>query len=154
MIDNIYLESILKPWSTLNQVTSVDKLNSLKRVSKFPSSFIVNTNPFPESGHWITIIFMKNFHCIYFDSLGPGMSSQITEIQNFINLNSLSLELNLHPIQNFTSVYCGFFCIAKIISNMLNESHFTFASHFSTNLEDNDEVVIKLIKSFSIDLLK
>lgn len=154
MLDNIYLESVLKPWSSLKQVTSIDQLSSIKNITNFPSSFIVNTRPFPQAGHWIALIFTKNFHCIYFDSLGPSMSSQISEIQNFINSNSLSLELNLHPIQSLSSVYCGFFCIAKIISNMLKEDQFTFVQHFSTNLDDNDVIVLKLIKSFSIDLLK
>ncbi len=154
MIDNIYLESILKPWSTLDRVTSIDKLSQLKKIDSFPTSFIVNTQAYPEDGHWILLIFSSPLRCIFFDPLGPSPSIEKEEIKDFIKKNSMSLEINLNSFQSYFSYHCGFFCVAKIISHMLDESHLSFSNHFSTNLPDNDEIVIKLIKSFSFDLLK
>ena len=149
------MERVLKPWSSLNQVTSIDKLALIKKkITSFPSSFIVNVQPYPIHGHWILIIFTSSHHCIFFDPLGPSSSIEKSEIINFIKSHSISIEINLNTFQSSFSHHCGFFCIAKIISHMLGESHFSFSNHFSPNLSDNDDIVIKLIKSFSHDLLK
>ena len=99
MVDNIYLESVLKPWSSLNQVTSIDKLDMIRKVKLFPSSFIVNTKDFPEYGHWIVIIFTSPTHSIFFDSLALPMIKQKNEISAFIKKNSETYEYNLITIQ-------------------------------------------------------
>lgn len=145
MVDNNYLTSILKPWSTLNQVTSIDKLHTIKKIDSFPTSFIINTEPFPRYGHWIVIIFNSKYHAIYFDSLAKSATIEKSEIKQFINKNTNSIEFNLYPLQTIFSHHCGFYCIAKIISHMLGESHLKFVNYFSNNLSTNDEIVIKLI---------
>ena len=147
MVDNIYLESVLKPWSTLRQVTSIDKLHTIKKIMNLPASFIINTSPAPAYGHWILTIFTTSRHCIFFDSFALTPDNYNVEIKKFIAKNSISVEFNLLPIQAIQSEYCGFFCIAKIISSMLNENNQTFMKHFSSNLRDNDAIVIKLIQS-------
>ena len=154
MLDNFYLERVLMPWSITKAITSIDKLSQISITStRQPVAFIVNTSPFPLPGHWIALIFTNDFHCIFFDPLGPTLPHQPEEISVFIQKNSLSVEFNLNQIQNFSSDFCGFFCIAKIISFMSNESHSTFSSYFShQNTALNDTLVVKHILSLALNL--
>lgn len=154
MVDNIFIENYLKPWSTLDRVTSIDKLAKIKKITSFPSSFIINTQPFPQNGHWIVIIFTSPHKSIFFDSLAQTSNLEIKEINNFMEKNCPTVEYNMSSLQNNTSEYCAFFCIAKIMSHMMGESHLIFSNHFALDLAYNDNIVIKLIKSFVSDLLK
>lgn len=153
MLDNHYLERVLMPWSITQAVTSVDRLNHLDLSSyTLPYAIIVNTAPYPESGHWLTLIFDSNGKCFFFDPLGASLPHQPEAISNFIVKNSLSVEFNLNQIQDYSSAFCGFFCIAKIISFMLNETHLEFSNHFARETKFNDTRVVKLIISHALHI--
>lgn len=146
MLDNHYLERVLIPWSITKTVTSIDKLHLLDLTNReIPVAVIVNTAPYPQTGHWVLLIFTRNSHCIFFDSLGASLPYQPDEITSFITRNSISVEFNLNQIQNVNSVFCGFFCIAKIISFMMDETHLTFSNYFARDTSLNDTRVVKLI---------
>ena len=142
------------PWSITKKITSIDKLSQISISStEYPVAFVVNTSPFPQPGHWIVLIFTYDSHCIFFDPLGPSLPYQSEEISAFVKKNSLSVEFNLNQIQDFSSNFCGFFCIAKIISFMSNESHTVFSSHFSIhNTILNDTIVVKRILSLALNV--
>ena len=153
MLDNHYLERVLMPWSITRAITSVDRLNHLELANtSLPYALIVNTAPYPQNGHWLTLIFNSTGSCIFFDPLGASLPHQPDEISSFIAKNSISVEFNLNQIQDINSNFCGFFCISKIISFMLNESHLEFSNHFARDTMLNDTRVVKLIISHALHI--
>lgn len=131
-------------------------LSSLKQ----PSSLIINldTSSLPGS-HWVSIYHTKNL-TLYFDSYGRNPNEELNKILKSGNKRVIYFNKR---IQSFNSIFCGYFCVAFIISQEIGLSLNTFLNLFShteqientspktqSKLESND----KLVELFIIEFIK
>lgn len=88
------------------EITAVNKL-PFKIRDKFPQTFIVNTDPFPNPGkHWICVIFYNSSKSEYFDSLGKAPNIYKYDLQD-LDRNSRNCHMVLQTIPSNGSVICG-----------------------------------------------
>ena len=110
-------------------------------------SLIFNLSKHNSDGsHFIAIYTNKN-HIIYFDSFGKKCSNKY--ILKFINKNKKNRPIiyNRKNIQSSNSSFCGFFCLAFILSQKLNIPLKTHVKMYnSKNLMLNDKIVIDYIE--------
>ena len=86
----------------------------LPRVTIYPSSLIVNTDPLGQKGeHWFAIHVDKNKNCEFFDSF--GFSEKDYGFENYIRTFSRNYSSNKNQIQDLNSNACGYYCIYFIL---------------------------------------
>ena len=116
----------------------------LPKITKFPSSFISNTDTSNQPGsHWIAIYINDGFG-IYFDSFGlpPLHKEYINYLNNYCNFwcyNSLTL-------QNINSSTCGLYCILFLKFECNNLSLTDYQSLFLSNTKLNDILIKNYIE--------
>ena len=116
-----------------------------KRKQFFSIIFNLSKHNDKEGTHFIAV-YANPINIIYFDSFGKSCSNKY--IKKFIKINKHNriLKMNKTPIQHLDSIYCGFFCLAFIISQKKNIQMKNFINVFdSKHLKKNDNIVIEFI---------
>ena len=92
-------------------VYAFDQLSSIE-ISKYPKSFVVNTDPTEHSGtHWIAIYFNKQMKGEFFDSYRKHPIHYNKHFWNFMNRNNVEREHNKIQLQSNFSTVCGQYCV-------------------------------------------
>ena len=114
-----------------------------------PASLVVNTSShtLPE-GHYVAI-HETNTTVYYFDPLGLPSCNPLysASICNYLARTHKKIISNVVPIQNISSSYCGYFCIAYILfCNKISPNFDKFISLFERSSLHNDEMSLEIIK--------
>lgn len=142
-ISNHYIESILKP--VCDNFRGVYSANTipvrLLRCQSF--SIVCNFSKVGERGtHFVTIIAARD-RVLYIDSLGLPCVAQ--EINTFLRRLKKPVFLNSQQVQDFSSSFCGFYCILFVL--YYDKKTPTFSLMFDTqNLLQNDSTCVKYIQ--------
>jgi hypothetical protein len=123
-----------------------DILPNVSKKKEF--ALIINLSKHNTTGsHFIAIYADKNEFC-YFDPLGDKCKNM--DIFKFIKLNKNNRQFKqkFKKIQSDESIFCGFFCLAFLLSKRLKMKNIKFFKNFDRkNLNLNDEKVIKFIQN-------
>ena len=72
-------------------------------------AYIVNLNNVGESGsHWVCF-FIRNKHCVYFDSFGCICPPAVSQ---FLMKSKIKTIYNVSDVQNINDSHCGYYCVA------------------------------------------
>lgn len=115
---------------------------------KYNYSLVINLSKHDTLGSHFVCIFADKNNLLYFDPLGNKCMNKY--ILKFIHRNKKGrkLKLKFKKIQSDKSIYCGFFCLAFLLSKKLNISNKNFFSMFDNkNYETNDDHVISFINN-------
>ena len=92
-------------------VYACDQLSSIE-ISKYPKSFVVNTDPMELPGmHWIAIYFDEQMKGEFFDSYGKHPIHYKKHFLDFMNRNAVEWKHNKIRLQSAFSTVCGQYCI-------------------------------------------
>lgn len=107
---------------------------------------IFNLSKHDEKGtHFVAIFFTSN-KIFYFDSLGDKLTNK--HILKYLKKFKKTLIEESVKIQSDKSDFCGFFCLAYLISKKLKMNSKIFFDHFNKqNLLLNDDKIIDFISS-------
>lgn len=142
-LTNKYLENITKKLigSSFIGVYPCD-VHPVTKKKNF--SLIFNTGKKDSSGEHFIAISVSNKKVFYFDPFGEKPSN--TDILKYITSLKRKLTWNTRKIQHDTSSFCGFYCLAYLVSIKRKMSFSRFKSLFSNqNLKENDKKVVKFI---------
>jgi len=109
-------------------------------------SLVFNLSKHDSKGSHFIAIFADENNLLYFDPLGHKCEN--TDILQFMTKvrSKRKMRTKFQKIQDCNSIFCGFFCIAFLLSRHKNESLSNFFKHFSKQkLIKNDVLVIKYI---------
>lgn len=109
-------------------------------------SLVFNLSKHDSKGSHFIAIFADENNLLYFDPLGHKCEN--TDILQFMTKvrSKRKMRTKFQKIQDCNSIFCGFFCIAFLLSRHKNESLTNFFKHFSKQkLIKNDVLVIKYI---------
>lgn len=111
---------------------------------KVPCSFIINLSNSKEPGSHFVCIYITKKNIEYMDSY--GIQPFLPRIKKFIRNHQAGrkFKYNTHCIQNLKSVFCGFYCIAFLLSKDRKITMKKFQALFN-DLEKNDHKVINFI---------
>ncbi len=110
--------------------------DKVPRITKYPSSLIVNTDKQGERGeHWLAIYVDKYKNCEFFDSF--GLSEKDYGFDGYIRTFSRNYTSNKLQMQDISSNACGYYCIYFIlfksrglslneIQNLFSRDNFNF----------------------------
>ena len=150
-LSNFFLTDYISPrCKNFIGVFSVDNLPSNRLV--LPCSLITNLSKSNEVGtHFIAIYISSTNQLFYFDSFGlipPIWNTPLLQfLKPWLEKDQFQTVLS-HPIQDFTSLFCGWYCAAfcLITSNKLMSIK-QFIQLFEKNsLQKNDLIVTDTIK--------
>lgn len=107
------------------------------------TTIVVNLDASDKPGSHFVCLNVKRDVNVYFDPLGfkcynPFILSKLEE------LNEYTVETT-KPIQNLHSTFCGFFCIAFVLSKELNQTTEQFLKTFSPNNKENDQIALNYV---------
>lgn len=123
-----------------------DLLPKVDRKKSF--SLIINLSKHNTNGsHFVALFADKNI-LMYFDPLDNKCNNKY--ILKFIreNKKKRKIKQKFKKIQSDESIFCGYFCIAFLLSRKLNLSFKLFFSKFDyKNLKNNDSHVISFIQN-------
>jgi len=110
-------------------------------------SIIFNTGDSTSAGDHFVAIYINKNATYYFDSFGGSIDLD-PNIKSFIRkIPTKRIIENTQTIQSDFSQFCGFFCVAYLLSKDLNLSEDYFKSCFNKkNLLENDQNVIYFIQ--------
>ena len=141
-ITNIFIEEILfNNTSHFHGVFSSNNINlSLKHLTKF--SIVCNLSNENEDGsHFVAIIVLPTY-VLYIDSFGlPCVTESVCK---FLSLLNKPIYHNSKQIQDFSSNYCGFYCMMYVL---YFDKERSFTVKFTNNLKKNDMLCIKYVIS-------
>ena len=109
-------------------------------------SLVFNLSKHDSKGSHFIAIFADENNLLYFDPLGHKCEN--ADILQFMTKvrSKRKMRTKFRKIQDCDSIFCGFFCIAFLLSRHKNESLTNFFKHFSKQkLIKNDVFVIKYI---------
>ena len=110
-------------------------------------SVIFNTGDSTTSGDHFVCMYLNKTTIFYFDSFGERVNLDKNILRFVNNIPSKKLVHNTQKIQDDLSQFCGFYCIAYLLSKDLKLSDEYFKSFFSKeNLLLNDKNVIYFIE--------
>ena len=125
-----------------NFIGCFSKSNLPKFPSNLPCSMIVKVNS-DEFSHWVAIK-MTETNVFYFDSFANNAGAN--EIYNFLAPHYTRIIFNTKCIQHRSSVTCGLFCIAFLLSVDSKESFVKFLNIFmSHRKKENDNLALNLV---------
>ena len=84
--------------------------NPIPLVKSFPCSFIMNSNPVSNSGHWLAFYLISPTHLEFFDSLAHPLSHYFNLSCYFTQFTTIISNTRL-VLQSRESSLCGEFCI-------------------------------------------
>lgn len=145
-MDSIVIEKILKKDQKNRHIfLGVFAKDELPVITKFPSCFILNTDPRSKPGeHWLAIYYNKRGFCYFFDSYGnPPL---YYNLNRYIANSSNGWTWNKQRLQG-DSEYCGYYSLLFLLyisRNKLSE----FYNEFYFNYYLNDKKITNAIKKF------
>lgn len=107
---------------------------------------VFNLSKHDTKGSHFIAIFADEKNLVYFDPLGHKCENK--DILSFLKTakKKRKLKTKFQKIQSCSSIFCGFFCIAFLLSRYCKEPFHSFFKNFSkTNLELNDNTVVNYI---------
>jgi len=109
-------------------------------------SVIFNTGDSQSHGEHFVAIYANEKNLFYFDSFGENIYD--VNIKKFINnvINSRKLIINTNKIQDDGSTFCGFFCIAFLLSKEKRVKYFKNIFKKDNLMKNNDIAVNFIIK--------
>ena len=150
-MNSIELQKFLTYDKTLSKfnmkVCAADQLP--KVLSKYPTGFIVNTDPIAKHGsHWIAIFFYSVNYCEFFDSLGHPPAYYHKHFEKFIKSFANEYIYNRQKIQMMTSNVCGVYCLMFILYCCHGKRLCIFQRLFSKNKLHNDTFIMRMYKHY------
>lgn len=109
-------------------------------------SIIFNTGKSNTNGEHFVAIFVNKNSVYYFDSFGEKCSNN--NILKFINKNKKKRKIFYNPIkiQDDLSNFCGFFCLAYLLSKDINYTQQKFINLFNLKcLNNNNKTIVNFI---------
>ena len=102
-------------------------------------AYVINLDEYYDIGtHWITL-YVNNKTVTYFDSF--GIEHIPKEVKKFIGKRNIIS--NIHRIQNYDSIMCGYFCIGFIDYMFKGKSLTDYNNLFSpNNFKKNDNIIL------------
>ena len=139
------IDSILNQFDIYLGTFASDSFRLSQNMGK--QACIINTDIKTGPGdHWVAIINDQK-NCYFFDSFGlPIYAGPIiktlkeNKIKNYM--------YNSCQIQPFTSVNCGYYCIAFILSYLEGCDYNEFLKNFSTEVNENDNICYSLVEKY------
>ena len=118
-------------------------LDRIPPLTHTPCSMVVNTDKSGGKGeHWVAV-YMGDDCCCYFDSLGLPLLEE--ELHQFLGRYYKTATYNKTPIQHWSSVLCGYFCVLFVKCVDSVESFDSFVQQFNkSELKQNDVLVRSL----------
>lgn len=112
-----------------------------------PCSFIINLSKRKEPGSHFVCIYISESVIEYMDSY--GLPPFMPRIKKFITVHkeARAYSCNEHMIQSVTSLFCGYYCTAFLLSKDLNYSMSKFVNLFINKSGNKDKIVVKFIKN-------
>ena len=127
-------------------VYACDQLSSVE-ISKYPKSFVVNTDPMELPGaHWIAIYFDEQMKGEFFDSYGKHPIHYNKHFLDFMNRNAVEWELNKIQLQRAFSTVCGQHCIYFLCHHCRKRSMSSIVNSFVNHKLRNDQLVYDFVK--------
>ena len=146
-LTNIQIEKLMKKDPSFKGVFAPNTLKNLvipKEPQRF--SFIINTAPFPEPGHWTSVVVDPNRAIEFFNSFGTDISPMVLkELKHLLkgtkwNKEPYQLKVNLVQVQSKRSNNCGYFAMKFLTDRARNES-FNEATHFDLIEKARDDIL-------------
>lgn len=129
-----------KIMTRFKDVLPKDKLP--KKISQFPSTYIVNTDSSGQSGrHWVVFDFQSSYYAEFFDSYGNHPKNLANEFVTFLNQNAKVWKFNQRILQGQFSSVCGQYCIYYLYHKCRNVSLSTILGDFTKDTDVNDCLV-------------
>jgi len=111
-------------------------------------SVIFNTAPHNTSGEHFIAIKATKTSVFYFDSFGEPPKNERLKIFLSLIIKNRSFKWNGVQIQDDSSNFCGFYCLAYLMSAKKKMKHDRFINLFiKENKKENDKKVINFIVS-------
>ena len=118
------------------------------KFNDYPVCIIINTQNRSEPGeHWLAIFIDKNKHARFFDPY--GFHPSFYKLGTYMKSLDKKFTWNQKKIQGL-SEYCGFYCILFLLMAVRGELG-NFYNQFTSNVVNNDLLISKLIKKYSIN---
>ena len=149
MVDNYYINGLLKRMPHFGGVYSSDNIPPLMQLAEHSLKYIiVNTARETEPGeHFIALLFdwsKKRPRCLWFDSF--GMTPANNDILAYLRKSNVIITWTKKAIQHPLSSYCGFFCIGAIAAHQLHGGLKSFFKlFFPSEKEHNDKIIVKYL---------
>ena len=129
-------------WNNLqhhSSFTGCFPADKIPHVKSFPTTIIVNTEKSDKKGeHWVAF-YMEKDHCLYFDSFGLGVIED--DISLYLSNYYKSVIYSKNPVQDVSSVACGYFCIAFVQHVTCVNSYHDFLLQFNFDKLKNNDVI-------------
>lgn len=120
--------------------------NELPTKIKYPTCFILNTQPRHKAGeHWLALYFDKYKTCYFFDSY--GLHPNHYKLTKYIKKHADICKFSKRRLQG-SSNYCGMYCIQFLKFKLRNKSK-DFFDKFYSNYEKNDDYIEKFLNKNS-----
>lgn len=145
-LTNEYVEGLSKQFLNNSNFLGVFPCDIHPDINKNRFCVIFNTGKSSSSGEHFVSIFCNQSKLFYFDSFGNACDNK--PILNFMkkNIGRRMFYYNNEKVQSDLSNFCGFYSFAFLLSQENNIPPKTFLQLFdTTNLKDNDNVVIRFI---------
>ena len=120
---------------------------------KVSDSVIINLSPSTDAGsHFVALHYdRKQNHFTYFDSFGMPCSNQYI-IKYITSKKQKSITFSAQQIQEFSSLFCGYYALSFLISRQNDQNLSSFLSMFEKNeLKKNEEICISYIKEMILN---
>lgn len=142
-LTNDYLKTITKKFIGPSFI-GVFPCDVHPKTKKKNFSLIFNTGKKDSDGEHFIAISVSNKKVFYFDPFGERPTND--DILKFISSLERTLTWNTTKIQHEASSFCGFYCLAYLVSIKRRVSFSRFKNLFSIqNLKKNDEKVIEFL---------
>lgn len=148
-ISNFFIDSILKSVKNNSYYYGVYSANNIPThlITKKNFSIISNLSNVGENGsHFITIIAYCNY-VLYLDSFGLPCINE--NIATFLNSLKRPIFYNATQIQDFSSLFCGYYCVLFVLFFNCHKKNKHLQMHFNNaNLLENDNKCVMYICKF------
>nr|DAC81382.1 TPA_asm: adenain [Parasteatoda house spider adintovirus] len=117
-----------------------------KRITRFPSAFVVNTDPHYKSGtHWMAFYVNSPNSAEFFDSYGHSPNFFNRYISNYFK-NYSHVTYNDVSLQSDSTAVCGQYCIYYLYFRCRNRSMKFIIDSLQLNSMQNDKRVYNFVK--------
>ena len=129
---------IQKYYQNVPKINGVCSRNNFLKIKS--GAYAINLDGFKSIGtQWIAL-YVNNNNVTYFDSFAVKHTSK--EIKKF--MGNKNIIINIHRIQAYDSIMCGYLCIGFNDFMLKGKSFLDYTNLFSPNdYEKNDEIILK-----------
>ena len=127
-------------------VYACDQLSSIE-ISKYPKSFVINTDPMELPGtHWIAICFNEQMKGEFFYSYGRHPIHCNKHFLDVMNRNTVEWEHNKIQLQSALSTVWGQYCIYLLYHWCRKRSMSSIENSFVNDKLGNDQLVYDFVR--------